>query len=217
MTRIWGIDPSPSKVPFVLVHAFDEHDQAPNIILHGEPENVDEWEYLFEQHAQMGDVVVCEMVASYGLTAGASLFETCVTIGRLMHLVRDVIGGDMLRVTRQQAKLCLCGRSAGKDANVRAAVLERYPATGGGANPVLGTKAQPGALYGIKGDLYAALAVAIAYNEGATVFDYEALDTKRRKKQEAKRVKREEQSRADEQTRGYMQSIAEHGREGAPF
>ena len=72
-----------------------------------------------------------------------------------------------MRVYRKQKAECesvcmhLCKNNRAKDGNVRQAILDRYPATGGGKNPQVGTKKAPGPLYGVSGHAWQALAVAI--------------------------------------------------------
>ena len=69
------------------------------------------------------------------------------------------------KVYRSEVKMKLCHSMRAKDGNIRQAIIDRYPATGGGAIPQIGTKNQPGPLYGISKDLWSALAVAITYEE----------------------------------------------------
>lgn len=57
----------------------------------------------------------------------------------------------------------LCGRAAAKDKQIRRALIARFPATGGGAEPAIGTKKASGPLYGVKDHCWAALGVAVAY------------------------------------------------------
>lgn len=45
--------------------------------------------------------------------------------------------------------------------DVRKALLDLFPRTGGGATPQVGTKAKPGPLYGISTHAWAALGVAV--------------------------------------------------------
>jgi len=57
----------------------------------------------------------------------------------------------------------LCKNNRAKDANIRQALLDRFPATGGGKAPQIGTKKQPGPLYGVTSHLWSALAVAVTW------------------------------------------------------
>ena len=57
----------------------------------------------------------------------------------------------------------LCNSVRAKDSNVRQALLDRFPATGGGKTPQIGTKSKPGPLYGFSKDMWAALGVALTF------------------------------------------------------
>lgn len=105
------------------------------------------------------DVIVCEMVASYGMPVGAEVFSTCVWVGRFWQAAR----ADFRTLTRGEVKMSLCQTMRAKDANVRQAVIDMYRQTGGGRVPQIGTKADPGPLYGVRSHMWSALAVGIAY------------------------------------------------------
>jgi hypothetical protein len=93
-----------------------------------------------------------EMIASYGMAVGAELFETCVWIGRFM----EAYGAEHVhRIPRLKVKLHLCHDSRAKDSNIRAALIDRF------GKP--GTKKHPGALFGVSGDLWSSLAVAVTW------------------------------------------------------
>ena len=106
-------------------------------------------------------VLVYEMIACYGMPVGAEVFETCVWIGRFI----EAWGGKSEKMYRRDVKMFLCGTNLAKDANVRQALLDRFPRTGGGKTPQIGTKKQPGPLYGVKSDIWAALGVAVTYHQ----------------------------------------------------
>lgn len=106
-----------------------------------------------------GTVLAIEMIASYGMPVGAEVFETCVWIGRFLQ----AWNGPHTFVYRKDVKLHLCGQTRAKDSNVRAALIDRF----GGKQAALGNKKQPGPLYGIKADIWSALAVAVTYADGA--------------------------------------------------
>lgn len=100
--------------------------------------------------------VAIEMIASYGMAVGAEVFQTCVEIGRFLEVSR----GSASLVFRRDVKMHLCGSARAKDANIRQALIDRL-------GPV-GTKKTPGPLYGVKSHIWAALAVAVTYEAGAT-------------------------------------------------
>ena len=112
-------------------------------------------------HCIVGDVLAIEMIASYGMPVGASVFETCVWIGRFIQ----EFGGPHEMVYRREVKLHLCDSPRAKDGNVRRALIDRFPATGGGKDPQIGIKKKPGPLYGFHDDMWAALGVAITFAE----------------------------------------------------
>jgi hypothetical protein len=102
--------------------------------------------------------IVCEMVASYGMSVGAEVFETCVQIGRFIEA--SPVACE--RMYRKDVKLHLCGRANANDSNIRRALIDRY---GPGDAVAIGNKARPGPLYGIKTDRWAALAVAVTWSD----------------------------------------------------
>ena len=108
------------------------------------------------------DELVIEMVGHYGMPVGREVFETVRWIGRYEH----AFGIDKTStIQRTAVKLQLCRSAAANDANVRRALLDRFPATGGGKEPAIGTKAQPGPLYGLTRHAVHALAAGVAHWE----------------------------------------------------
>lgn len=105
------------------------------------------------------DRLAIEMIASYGMAVGREVFETCVWIGRFKQAFRDPDAVELLY--RKDVKLHLCGTTKAKDPNVRQALLDLFPRTGGGKTPQIGTKAQPGPLYGVSSHAWSALGVAV--------------------------------------------------------
>jgi hypothetical protein len=119
-------------------------------------------------HEQRATTLAIEMIASYGMPVGREVFETCVWIGRFVQAWHDPEAVRL--VYRRDVKLHLCGTSKAKDPNVRQALLDLFPRTGGGATPQIGTKAHPGPLYGVSTHAWPALGVAITarHQLGAT-------------------------------------------------
>jgi len=126
--------------------------------------------------------VAIEDIQSFGLEVGRSTFETCVWIGRFAEAFEGAAPGrnqPATMVSRRDVKIVLCGRMTYKDprtgnqkkvgdSEVRRAVLGRFPATGGGSTPQVGTKKQPGPCYCLRGDQghkYQAAAIAVTYIE----------------------------------------------------
>ncbi len=74
----------------------------------------------------------------------------------------QAIGLPFTQIDRKDEKMCLCGRAAKvSDSNIRAAIIDRY----GGKVKAIGKKHSPGLLYGLSGDCWQALAIAICWWE----------------------------------------------------
>jgi hypothetical protein len=136
-----GVDPGTDKSAFAI---FDGR----KVISHGIEENCHLLTYSMWARKQ----VYCEMIASYGMAVGASVFSTCVWIGRFIQNA-TVQGGNVDLVFRRDIKLLLCNSARAKDGNVRQALLDRLGPQG--------TKKAPGPTYGVKSHEWAALAVAV--------------------------------------------------------
>jgi hypothetical protein len=106
-----------------------------------------------------------EMIASYGMPVGREVFDTCVWIGRFTETIRIRTGHLPHLIFRKDVKLHLCGNVRAKDPNIRQAILDKYPSTGGGKIPQIGTKSQPGPLYGVSSDIWAAIGVGLTLAE----------------------------------------------------
>ena len=108
------------------------------------------------------DEMVIEMVASYGMAVGKSVFETCVWIGRFMQEWKVEQGKEAIQIYRKDVKMHLCNSMRAKDSNIRQVLIDKF---GGTRETAIGTKKNPKALYGIKKDLWSALSLAIYYAE----------------------------------------------------
>jgi hypothetical protein len=89
------------------------------------------------------------------MPVGREVFETCVWIGRFVQ----AWGAKHAMVYRSEVKSHLCHSAKAKDSNVRTALIDRW----GGKVKAIGNKRAPGPLYGIAGDEWSALAVAVTY------------------------------------------------------
>lgn len=115
-----------------------------------------------EQH-----VLVIEKIANMGMTAGATTFDTCIWTGRFMQAWHEP--DEVTLMPRNKIKLYICGTMRAKDANVRQALLDRFPATGGGKTKQIGTMKQPGPLHGMASHMWSALAVAVTAHDMMTM------------------------------------------------
>jgi hypothetical protein len=146
---ILAIDPGPTQSGWVIY-------DAGCVAASGVSANDD---MLMTVRSAPVDRLAIEMIASYGMAVGREVFETCVWIGRFQQAWRNP--GSVELVYRQEVKLHLCGTAKARDANIRQALLDMFPRTGGGKTPQIGTKNQPGALYGVSTHAWPALGVAV--------------------------------------------------------
>ncbi|RMH18214.1 MAG: hypothetical protein D6698_07430 [Gammaproteobacteria bacterium] len=102
-------------------------------------------------------LLAVEMIASYGMPVGADVFETVLWIGRFIEAWKD----EYRLIYRREVKIEICGTMEAKDANIRQALIDLFPRTGGGKTPQIGTKKDPGPLYGVVKDIWSALGVAV--------------------------------------------------------
>lgn len=105
------------------------------------------------------ETVVIEKVESYGMAVGAEVFETVFWSGRFAEAAtRQLL--EVQRIGRLKVKTTICHDSRAKDSNIRAALIDRF-----GGSTAIGKKATPGPLYGVAGDVWAALAVACTWSD----------------------------------------------------
>lgn len=151
--KLFAIDPGPVQSAYVLYDVDAgrpvEFDIVPTTAMRWVVDRAD------------ADALAIEMVASYGMPVGADVFETCVNAGRFLERWALSHGGEVVRVKRLEVKTHLCHDSRAKDSNIRAALIDRY----GGKDRAVGRKAEPGPLYGVSKDVWAALAVAVTAAE----------------------------------------------------
>jgi hypothetical protein len=101
--------------------------------------------------------LVIEKVESYGMVVGREVFDTVFWAGRFAEAWERGHGESWSMLPRRDVKLALCGSARAKDANIRQALIDRY----GGPQCVK----KGGPLAGIKSHLWAALALAVTYQD----------------------------------------------------
>lgn len=155
--NVLGIDPGQQQSAWVL---YDP--RAGRIVdFKIQPNGGLAWELRYRQIA--ANYLAIEMVGHYGtgMAVGKSIFDTCLWIGRFI----EAFPGPHSLILRKTVCAHLCGSARAGDPNIRQAIIDRFPPIGGGHCPQIGTKKQPGPLYGIKRDLWSALAIAITWAE----------------------------------------------------
>lgn len=152
---IFAIDPGPKQSAFVtwnrrnniiLDYGILENDQFLHFIR--EPRF-----HIHPDHLLEPIFPVVEMIQSFGMPVGKEIFETVLLVGRII----EIFNGGAKLVYRKDIKLYFCGTNRAKDSNIRRVLIDRF------GEP--GTKKNPGKLYGIKKDLWSALAVAVYFSD----------------------------------------------------
>lgn len=141
-----------------------------------------------EVQRSVADALCIEMVASYGMAVGKTVFETCVWIGRFHEAWLTNHITPVGYIYRKDVKMHLCYSMRAKDSNIRQAIIDRYGdenmAIGGvkcskckgkgwfGAGRPTCPRCKgglwehpPGPLYGASKDIWSAIAVAMTYAE----------------------------------------------------
>lgn len=147
MSTILAIDPGPERSAWVLLK-----DGMPTHFATDSNVTLKQ-----AQHWMGADLVVIEKVESFGMAVGVEVFETVRWAGRFEEAAQPL---PVHRIGRKAVKLHLCGTTQAKDSNIRQALIDRY-----GGSSAIGRKASPGPLYGVSGDVWAALAVAVTFHD----------------------------------------------------
>jgi hypothetical protein len=168
MTKLFCIDPGTTKSAYVLYSPVGQRIHRFGIVANEELVGILE-----------GDRLVIEMIKSYGNVMGDSVLMTCVWIGRFIQAWG---GGPIDLIPRKTIVTSLCGTSRAKDSNVRSALIDRFSSSGvivkgrrkrghivdprdSGAVCAIGTKNNPGPLYGFARDMWAALAIGEVWQD----------------------------------------------------
>ena len=180
---IIGIDPGPEKSGIVAVELSDMqlgscYDECPNRDIEHSLHGVAAASIARGHHPEMA----IEMIANYGMPSGASIFETCIQIGRM----EKSCSVHHERVFRKEVAVTMCGSVRAKGPNIRQAIIDMY---GGKEEAIGGNKCKkckgkgrsgtgrptctqcngtgwlnpPGPLFCVKSHAWAALAVALTY------------------------------------------------------
>ena len=152
MSIILAIDPGFTQTAYVLLDT-EKQEIWDKAILPNE-ECLESWNTK-NYFPTEPDICVIEQVAGMGMVVGETVFETAVWSGRFWQFLLG-LGYKVDRIKRNAIKNILCGSSRAKDKNIRQRLIDIYGEQG--------TKKSPGKTYGMKADMWAALAVATAWN-----------------------------------------------------
>lgn len=147
--RILSIDPGNIESAYCLI---DTETYKPIKFAKSENELV-----LYEVEKEEYDVLVIEMIASYGMAVGKSVFDTCVWIGRFIQASPK----DFEYIYRKEEKMNLCGSMKAKDTNIRQSLIDRFAEFD--LKQGKGTKDNKDFFYGFKSDIWASYAVGVTY------------------------------------------------------
>ncbi len=148
MKTIVAIDPGTTQSAIITM---TEDYEIQNMAISPNEDLVDLLIFFSKHSPILHSKLIIEMVACYGMPVGRTVFETCVWIGRFIEAFK----GEHEMVYRKDIKIHFCNATKAKDSNIRQALVDRF------GEP--GTKKNKGKLYGIKKDLWSALAVGTYY------------------------------------------------------
>jgi hypothetical protein len=171
MTRLLAIDPGPTASAYVLyVHERDPMTRRNvlerPLLEHAKEANETVLARIYRVAAENRggrwvDQVCIEKIESFGMAVGEDVFETVFWSGRFAEAWCSYDAAGVARVPRGEVKMHLCRSMRAKDPNIRAALIDRF------GQP--GTRKAPGRVYGVTGDVWSALAVAVTVAEGGHV------------------------------------------------
>jgi hypothetical protein len=148
---ILAIDPGNVESAYVVV------DENLKPVKFGKVKNADLLDDLFMDRFHQPNAIdhcAIEMIASYGMSVGREVFDTCVWIGRFIERANVE---HLKLIYRKDVKTNLCGSMKAKDGNIRQALIDRFGE--------VGVKKNPGWFYGFSGDVWQAYAVAVTYHD----------------------------------------------------
>ena len=103
-----------------------------------------------------------ETIQFLGGTAGASIFRTCILVGRLLERA-EMVGfyEDIMEIYRKDEKMNLCGTMRTNDKGIKDVLVHRFAK--GVPNMGKGSKKNPGWFYGFRADIWQAYAIGVTY------------------------------------------------------
>lgn len=153
---ILAIDPGNVESGYTLIEV---KTQKP--IRHGKIKNEELEELMLNEFEY--DHLVLEMVASYGMSVGQSVFDTVFHTGRFSNIKPHI---PYSQVYRRDVKMHLLGKSAVKDTHITQLLVHRFTTPDERkewGDYGKGVKANQGFFYGFNNDIYQSFAVGITW------------------------------------------------------
>lgn len=122
---------------------------------------MDEYIESYKYNDKFSLSVACEMVASYGMSVGKNVFQTCVAIGELSMYFGLMHDTNVEYIYRKDETMNLCGSMRAKDSNVRVALIDRFAKFDFKSGK--GTKKNQDWFYGFSADIWAAYACGVTW------------------------------------------------------
>ena len=108
------------------------------------------------------DLLLIEKIGNMGMPVGEDVYETVYQSGRIAQ-VAETAGISVERRKRGFVKSMLCHNSRAKDSNIVCAIVDRYDPLREYGRWGKGSKKKQGPLYGLKKDVWQALALLLAW------------------------------------------------------
>lgn len=154
--KIFAVDPGTEKSGYVLFET-----ETKKVLESGVVDN----SFLLDCNTWGNcDIICVEMIKSYGMPVGDTTFTTIIWIGRYLQIAYQKGIPYKLLYKKIDINPTLCFSNKAKDSNIRQSVLDLFEPSGGGKTPQIGTKSEPGPLFGVSSHAISALAVALTYS-----------------------------------------------------
>lgn len=148
---ILAIDPGPVKSAYLIWDNLAKMIKEMGIICNHELKSK-----LFDV---VCSYVVIEKIECFGMPVGREVFKTVEWIGRFKEAYHYIHSKEINEVGRRDIKLYFCNSVKAKDSNIRQVLIDLL------GNP--GTKKEPGITYGVRKDIWSALAIAIYFDNNS--------------------------------------------------
>ena len=162
--KVFAIDPGNIESGYCLVEY--KGDKITKILESGKVENNELLYGLFRTYGMRyhddPPQLAIELIESYGMAVGRTVFDTCIWTGRFIQRVmdkKDVSAKvEVNFITRREEKLEICKSVKANDSNIRRQLIDLYAQHD--FQNGKGTKRDKDFFYGFKADMWAAFAVA---------------------------------------------------------